>query len=238
MSALAAICAAAGVALLLAPRPIAGPSADAGPAEQAPADGLLRRGRWLWAVLAGAGGGMLVGGALTVPAGIAIAAVVWVVAGRIEPVGVRRRREEVRRDLPHVVALLASALRAGVAPPTAIGLVARALPGAAADRLTALAARLELGGDPAEVWRGLAADDVLAPLGRTLARVHRTGAPVVAEIERLGDELARTARAEVEDKARAVGVRAAVPLGVCLLPSFLLLGIVPLVAGLAAAIRW
>ncbi|GAB3852638.1 hypothetical protein GCM10028801_03920 [Nocardioides maradonensis] len=237
MSALAVVCAAAGIALLLAPTP-AVPSADAGPTGPAPADGLLRRGRWLWAALAGAGGGMLVGGSLTVPAGVAIAAVVWVVAGRIEPAGVRRRREEVRRDLPHVVALLASALRAGMAPATAIGLVARALPGAAADRLTALAARLELGGDPGEVWGSLAADDVLAPLGRTLARVHRTGAPVVAEIERLGEELARSARSRVEDRARAVGVRAAVPLGVCLLPSFLLLGIVPLVAGLAAAIRW
>ena len=33
-------------------------------------------------------------------------------------------------------------------------------------------------------------------------------------------------------RARAVGVRAALPLGLCLLPSFLLLGIVPLVVGM------
>ncbi|GAB4008514.1 type II secretion system F family protein [Nocardioides ultimimeridianus] len=238
MSALVVLCAAAGVALLVAPDLSAVPPTRPGPSATPPADGLLRRWRSVWAVLAGAGGGLLVGGALTVPSALAIGAIVWVMAGRIEPAAIRRNREDVRRDLPHVVALLASALRAGVAPATAIGLVARALPGPAADRLTAVAARLELGGEPAEVWRSLAADDVLAPLGRTLARVHRTGAPVVAEIERLGAELARTARAEVEDRARAVGVRAAVPLGVCLLPSFLLLGIVPLVAGLASAIRW
>ncbi|WP_278257626.1 hypothetical protein [Nocardioides convexus] len=48
--------------------------------------------------------------------------------------------------------------------------------------------------------------------------------------------LARHARAEVEDRARAVGVRAAVPLGLCLLPSFLVLGIVPLAVSLAATI--
>jgi hypothetical protein len=36
----------------------------------------------------------------------------------------------------------------------------------------------------------------------------------------------------VEERARTVGVRAALPLGLCLLPSFLLLGIVPLVVGL------
>ena len=34
-----------------------------------------------------------------------------------------------------------------------------------------------------------------------------------------------------ESRARAVGVKAAVPLGVCLLPAFVLVGVVPLVAG-------
>ncbi|MCL2553695.1 MAG: type II secretion system F family protein [Actinomycetia bacterium] len=204
----------------------------------APADGLLRRWRVPWAILAGVGAAVVVGGPLALPAGVVAAVGTWVVAGRIEPADVRRRREDVRRDLPHVVALLASALRSGAAPPAAIALVARALPGAAADRLAGVSARLELGGDPAAVWQSLGDDDVLAPLGRTLARAHRTGAPVVVEVERLGAELARRARADVEDRARAVGVRAAVPLGVCLLPAFLLLGIVPLVAGLAAAISW
>jgi pilus assembly protein TadC len=57
---------------------------------------------------------------------------------------------------------------------------------------------------------------------------------VAATVERLADELAASGRAEIEDRARAVGVKAAVPLGVCLLPSFLLLGIVPMVAGLVS----
>jgi hypothetical protein len=41
----------------------------------------------------------------------------------------------------------------------------------------------------------------------------------------------------VEDKARRVGVLAAVPLGLCLLPAFLLIGIVPVVAGLLTALQ-
>jgi hypothetical protein len=86
------------------------------------------------------------------------------------------------------------------------------------------------------VWGALAADPGLAPLGRTLARAHRTGSPIVAAVERLADELARSGRADVEDRARAVGVRAAVPLGLCLLPSFLLLGIVPLAVSLVAQV--
>jgi pilus assembly protein TadC len=69
-----------------------------------------------------------------------------------------------------------------------------------------------------------------------MARAQRSGAPVATTVQRLADELAASARAEVEDRARAVGVKAAVPLGVCLLPSFLLLGIVPMVAGLVSGL--
>lgn len=227
------------VALLVPPAgPVAPPepSAPAPPSTAGDSEGLLRRGRWLWAALAGAGAAAFVGGALALPAGLATGAAVGFVAGRIEPGVVRARREEVRRDLPHVVTLLAAALRSGVGAADAVEIVCRALPGAAADRLVPLAARLRLGGDAAEIWAALGSDPELAPLGRTLARAQRTGAPIVGAVERLGEELARRGRAEVEDRARAVGVRAAVPLGLCLLPSFLLLGIVPLAVSLATTI--
>jgi hypothetical protein len=51
-------------------------------------------------------------------------------------------------------------------------------------------------------------------------------------VERLADELQADQRALVEDRARRVGVLAALPLGVCLLPAFMLLGIVPTVAAM------
>lgn len=238
MALLVALVAASAVALLLAPPPPAAiaPPAPSVAAPSPEADGLLRRARWLWAVLAGGGAAAFVGGALALPAGLVVGAVVGVVAGRLEPAAVRRRREDVRHDLPHVVTLLAAALRSGVATADAVDLVCRALPGAAADRLVPVAARLRLGGDPSVIWAALGTDPELAPLGRTLARAQRTGAPIVAAVERLGDELGRRGRAEVEDRARAIGVRAAVPLGVCLLPSFLALGIVPLAVALASTI--
>lgn len=234
------VAAAAGIAAaLLLSRPARLPPRvrpDATWAPARPDQGVLRRRRPLWVLLAGAGAAALLGGPVAPVAGALVAAVVWVVAGRVEPRGVRLRREEVRRDLPHVVTLLGAALRSGAAPAVAVDLACRALPGAAADHLRPVAARLELGADPASVWGELAEDPALGPLGRTMARTHRTGAPVVDAVDRLGEDLARRSRAEVEDRARAVGVRAAVPLGVCLLPAFLLLGIVPLVAGLAAQI--
>ena len=208
--------------------------ARAGPAPTG--TGLVRRFRLLWAVLAAVGALSFLDGPLRLPLAAAAGVGVWVVVGRAEPPEVRRRREQVAADLPHVVTLLGCALRSGAAPGEALAVVTRALPGAAADLLTPVAARLSLGGDPADVWSDLATVPGLAPLGRSLGRAHRTGASVVEAVERLADDLTGAARATVEDKARAVGVKAAVPLGICLLPAFVLLGIVPLVAGLVGGL--
>jgi Flp pilus assembly protein TadB len=199
-------------------------------------DDWLRRWRPLWVVLAGVAAAAFLGGAAGLVVAPAAAAATWLVIERSEPAQLRREHEQARRDLPHLVGLLADALRSGRPPDDALVVVADALPGPAAARLGALVPRLRLGVDPVHVWADLAADATLAPLGRALARAHRTGAPVVPAVERLADELARSARSEVEDRARAVGVKAAVPLGLCLLPAFVLIGIVPVVAGLLASL--
>ncbi len=175
-------------------------------------------------------------GVLALVAGVLTATVVWELVGRSEAPGARRERQQVRRELPHLVALLAATLHAGASPTAGLGLVVEALPGPAANRLVGARARLGLGEDPVVVWRSLAADPLLAPLGRALARAHDSGASVAQTVQRLGEDLAREQRASAEDRARAVGVRAALPLGLCLLPAFILLGIVPIVGGLVTAL--
>lgn len=192
----------------------------------------MRRWRPLWALLAGAGAATFLSGSLAGPGGLVAAVAAWVVIGRAEPPSVRRRREAARRDLPHLVGLLADALGAGQSPTEALALVTRALPGPASERLALVVPRLRLGVDPRTVWEGLATDPALAPLGRVLSRAEATGAPVVVAVARLAEALAEDVRGDVEDRARAVGVKAALPLGLCLLPAFVLLGIVPVVAGM------
>ena len=225
-----ALAAGAAAALWCAPRPRT--SAPVGPSPPAPDPGWLLRHRWLWSALSATGAAVVVGGAVGLAAAVLAGTLTWTGIGRAEPPAARRHREAVRRDLPHVVSLLASALSAGAPPGGAITLVGGALPGPAADRLAPLAARLALGSDPARVWADLARDPELGALGGALARAHASGTPVVAAVQRLADDLAARGRAEVEDRARAVGVKAALPLGLCLLPAFVLIGIVPLVAGL------
>lgn len=221
---------AAGVAVLLAlpPRPRVRSTRPV--ATSAPA----RPGRWrpVLCVLAGLGAGLFLGGPIGAAAAPLAAAAAWVALARSEPGALRRERDVAARELPHFVDLLSCALRSGAAPQAALAAVVTACPGPTAQRLDGALARLRMGVDPILVWGGLADDDVLATLGRTLARAETSGSSVADAVERLADELERSSLAAVEDRARAVGVKAAVPLGLCLLPAFLLIGIVPTVAGL------
>ena len=175
---------------------------------------------WVLPGLAGVVGALLAGGGA------------WWWTGQESVRRDRALRDREAADLPHLVGLVAVGVRTGAPVETAVAHAARALPGPAADLLADAVRRLQWGEDPVQVWGRVADHPGTAPLGRALARASRTGGGVVDVVEALADELADRARAEREDRARAVGVRAAVPLGLCLLPAFLLLGIVPLVAGL------
>lgn len=228
-----ALALAVALALPLPPRAPAAQEAAAGAGRAGP-----RVRPFVAPLLAGTGVDALVGGVPGLVLGGFLAAAVWLAAARAEPAAARRERDAVRRDLPSLVLLVSLGLQAGAATGAAVRAAARSLPGPAAERLLPAVDRLGLGVDPERVWSDLADDPGLAPLGRALARAERSGAPVAAVVGRLADDLASTARAEVEQRARAVGVRAAVPLGVCLLPAFLLLGIVPLVAALVADLSW
>lgn len=191
---------------------------------------LLGRHRLLVSLLSGTAPVLLVGGVVGVVGGVVAVVVVHRLLGRREPAGVRRRRERIGRDLPQVVDLLAVALAAGSAPSTALAVVAAALGGPMAEELESARRSLTLGRDPARVWREVAGRPGLAALGRTMARAVETGASVSDALHRLSEDLQAVARSESEARARTVGVRAAAPLGLCLLPAFVLVGVVPLVA--------
>jgi Flp pilus assembly protein TadB len=233
-----AVLVAGAVALLFQPahviRPVStGPVAPAGSEEKA----VLRRLRPLLATVAFAGGWAMFGGPLGWVAGSAAAVAVWVVLGRAEDPSVVRRRERLVEDLPTGVDLLASCLDAGAAPESSLVVVSRALGGPVGEELLAIHHRLEVGVDPVQVWRGVAAHDQLAPLGRAIGRAHETGAPVGRAVHQLAEELRERARADIETRARSIEVKAAAPLGLCLLPAFVVLGVVPMVVGVFSSMR-
>lgn len=176
------------------------------------------------------------GGTVGLGAGVVGAVLALRALRRVEAPSVGRRRARLARDLPTAVDLLAACLDAGEAPPTALRTVGRALLGPAEQELVALAHRLDLGVDPGVVWGELAAHAELGPLGRALGRAHESGASVSDVVHELAVDLRERARAGVEERARALEVKVAAPLGLCLLPAFVVLGIVPMVVGLVATL--
>lgn len=235
----AVLCAAIAAALLV--RPV--PTVRAVRAVRSPdRSARERRGppdSWL-PLLAGAGAGaaalLFMGGAVGLLAGPVVGLAVGHAVRRMEPSRVRRRREQLEDGLPHAVDLLSACLSAGQEPGRALGQVAAVLDGAVAEELTAIAFRIGLGADPTSVWRSVSMHPQLGPLGRCVARALDSGASVSEAMHRLADDLRRESRARVESRARAVGVKAAVPLGVCMLPAFVLVGVVPLVASSMATL--
>jgi Flp pilus assembly protein TadB len=198
---------------------------------------LLLRLRPALALLGAAGGWAMVGGPAGWVVGCGCAVAVWIVLGRTEDPAVVRRREELVADLPTGVDLLGACLDAGAAPGSALVAVSRALGGAVGEEFLAIHHRLEVGVDPAQVWRSVAEHPQLAPLGRAVGRAHETGAPVGGAVHRLATELRERARAEVETRARSIEVKATAPLGLCLLPAFVVLGVVPMVVGVFSSMR-
>ena len=139
---------------------------------------------------------------------------------------------QLSRDLPVACDLIAVCLAAGTPVGAAVAAVGESVPGPLGDRLVAIGALYRLGATPRRAWT-----DVPPPvdaLARTLVRAGESGSAVVPALQRLAADLRHTEHSRIEAAVRQAGVWVLAPLGVCFLPAFLCLGVVPLVLGIAA----
>ena len=131
--------------------------------------------------------------------------------------------------------VLSACLCAGMSTPAAAAAAAALAPAELAERLTRAAQLLALGADPGKAWGQ--AESAADPHGGTLARMARRSAESGAALAQGAAELADQVRNDAGAAAEAAAGRAAVliagPLGLCFLPAFVCLGVVPVVAGLA-----
>ena len=152
---------------------------------------------------------------------------------RVRPGG---RSPEPTGSPARMLDLLAAALNAGLPVHLALAAVGDAVapvdPGLSA-ALRSVAARVRLGATPDEAWRGVPSGDRLAPVASVLARAPDAGGSVRSAL----GHAARRVRSEADAAATARAERAAVlvagPLGLCFLPAFICLGVLPVVVGLA-----
>jgi pilus assembly protein TadC len=171
---------------------------------------------------------------------------------------VTARREAARcaGQLPRAADLVAACLDAGATPADALDIVRQHVGDPLAARLAPAAGALRAGADPlaayadplragadqlpahagklAMRWVARSREDPARSLVRALARAIDSGAPVAATVAAVADEERRRQRWSAEAAARRAGVLAVGPLVVCFLPAFVLLGVVPVILGIAS----
>jgi pilus assembly protein TadC len=146
-----------------------------------------------------------------------------------------REAAALRAQVPLTADLLAGCLASWCAPAAAAEAVAAAVGEPMAGRLAEVAADLRMGGGAEESWARFGADPVLAPLARCLVRASASGAPPAAGLARLAEACRASEATAAQGRARRAGVLATAPLGLCFLPAFVLIGVVPVVTGLAGS---
>lgn len=131
-------------------------------------------------------------------------------------------------DTALVLELLAAQLRAGLAPLAALGTLAEALNSRA---LHTVCQRLQMGSNWGSAWSGSAAG-TFGELRDALAPAYTGGAPSTALLLSLADAHRLSERRAAERAAGKLSVALVVPLGLCSLPAFICLGIVPILISL------
>lgn len=153
--------------------------------------------------------------------------------------------------LPFAIDLLAVCLRGGMATSSALRAVANVLSaderlrrgdavGSAGPRVSVVLARVaaasELGSEPAAAWADWIGHPAYGRLARALVVTGESGSAVAGRLEAVSQQL-RTAAGQHElARAQRAGVALMAPLGLCFLPAFVCLGVVPVVVGIAGRV--
>ena len=193
----------------------------------------------VWApVILGVAVALSVGGVVGAVVGALVAFVLPLLLRRFEPAHRRSEREQCEQDAAVLAQVLALAVAGGATLDQALrhSILVLVNRKHSLHHLQRLERALERGGG-AEAWRDLAGRvpawrGIAMPIARTLA----TGAPI-AEVLHVRAQIVRDhAQDALMTRVRRLGVVLVLPVGLMLMPAFLLLGVVPIVASLIHAL--
>ena len=129
--------------------------------------------------------------------------------------------------------LLAACLDAGAVPANALSTTGACLPDLLGERVSEAGRALA---DGATVEQALPESGPLGPIGAVFRRSARTGSSMTDQLIAVAAQLRADDQFRRLERAHRVGVLSALPLGLCMLPAFLLLAVVPAVTGLGAGL--
>lgn len=144
----------------------------------------------------------------------------------------RRLRAAGAAELADTVELLAVCLSAGAPMRHALEVVADVSEADTESVLARVSGQLTMGVSEQDAWLELAEDEIWGPVARDVARSARSGTSLVEVLHVHAEEARLVAQERALQKARTAGVRSVVPLMACFLPAFVLVGVLPIIAGL------
>ncbi|WP_082565808.1 type II secretion system F family protein [Arthrobacter sp. Soil782] len=154
------------------------------------------------------------------------------------PGGALGSRDDGLDDPALMMDLMASMLAVGSSLERGLDVLARSASAPAGAALTSVKTALDLGASWDVAWAAVPhTKDVRAAqeLGNALRFAGTTGAPSAAVVTAHATQFRRRRNREAEQRAAALGVRLVVPLGLCSLPAFVCLGVIPILVGLFPA---
>lgn len=155
----------------------------------------------------------------------------------VRSVGTSARKEGLE-DPAIMMDLMASMLAAGSSVDRGLAVLSRSASPPVAVALDSVKTALDLGAPWDVAWSAAsstAGGGALTELGRALRFAGTTGAPSATIVNAHAAQLRRRRNREAERRAAALGVKLVVPLGLCSLPAFVCLGVIPILVGLFPA---
>lgn len=153
-------------------------------------------------------------------------------AGPLRPAPETADQRPTTADVPLLLELAATLLDAGLPVDGVLATLARDV--APCRGLQPVVRCLDLGISWQRAWQ--AAPVELRGIGEALAFAHLTGAATAGLLRSAADQARRAEARRTEKEAAELGVKMVIPLGVCALPAFICLGIVPVVMALLPAL--
>jgi pilus assembly protein TadC len=154
----------------------------------------------------------------------------WVFLGRMEPAGVRKSRQETLYALPQALDLIQACLKTGQPLRTATQTVSQAMGPPVSGLLGSVTSAISVGMSDDQAWQVLTEDPTIGVVARDIARSTTWGTAITDVLAQHSADLRRFGSQDRLKAAKQVGVKSVMPLGICYLPAFALMGVVPVIA--------
>jgi tight adherence protein C len=167
--------------------------------------------------------------------GVFTALVGWRIPSIMLARAVKARKEEIQRELPDFLDLLATTVQAGLALNAALVQAVDAVHGALKEELTSMLAEIRLGRPRADAFNSLAErvnEDSTSTMVTAIVQAERLGANLSEVLQELAKEVRDRRWMHAEERAAQLPIKMIIPMALFMIPSLYLMIFGPVIARL------